>query len=130
VIGEAVIGALGGGLLRLAPEVLSFFDRQRDRDHELAMQTITLQAHAANPSLAKAGAVGGDLPPTAMSTLIDSIRDQYRATGTKIDWISILVRPATTYSVVALYLGMKACFIVAAYLGHASLAEFGEALQR
>jgi len=36
-IGSGVIGSLFGGLFRLAPEVLKFFDKQNDRKHELAM---------------------------------------------------------------------------------------------
>ena len=34
---EALIGSLIGGILRMAPEVLSFMDKKNERKHELAL---------------------------------------------------------------------------------------------
>jgi len=39
---ETLLGGLLGGVFRLAPEVLRWFDRKAERDHELAMQDKAL----------------------------------------------------------------------------------------
>ena len=39
---ETLLGGLLGGVFRLAPEVLKWFDRKAERDHELAMQDKAL----------------------------------------------------------------------------------------
>jgi hypothetical protein len=103
MIAEAAVGAIGGGLLRMAPEVLRFFDRQRDRDHELEMQRLVIENQKANPTFAKAGIVGDPAIGGAVDALATTIREQFKATGTKLDWISVLVRPATTYALVSIY---------------------------
>jgi hypothetical protein len=37
LLGGGVLGSLIGGIFRLAPEVIKFFDKKDERDHELAM---------------------------------------------------------------------------------------------
>lgn len=37
LIGGGVFGGLIGGLFRLAPEVLKYFDKKNERQHEMAM---------------------------------------------------------------------------------------------
>ena len=34
MIAESLLGGIFGGLLRLAPEVMKFFDRKNEREHE------------------------------------------------------------------------------------------------
>ena len=34
-IGSGILGSLFGGIFRLAPEILKFFDKKNERDHEL-----------------------------------------------------------------------------------------------
>ena len=40
---ETLLGGLLGGVFRLAPEVLKWFDRKSERGHELAMQDKALE---------------------------------------------------------------------------------------
>ena len=42
---EAFLGMLFGGLFRLTPEFLKFWDRQLERIHELRMQDKQLEFH-------------------------------------------------------------------------------------
>ena len=39
-IGSGILGSLFGGIFRLAPEILKFFDKKNERDHELKMFTL------------------------------------------------------------------------------------------
>jgi hypothetical protein len=103
-IAESLIGAALGGALRLAPEAIKFLDRERDRKHELAMQELALEFTKSEEYKAP------EFPqavPAGMDALLTSIRDQYRATGTRLDWVSVLVRPTTTYILLAIYAAVK-----------------------
>lgn len=96
--------------MRFVPEVLTFIDRNRDRRHELEMQRVMLEFQKANPNFGQASVLGGaePLPVNEMQNLSQQVRDQLKATGTKLDWVSVLVRPSTTYALVVLYLSVKA----------------------
>lgn len=37
VLSGGLLGSIFGGVFRLAPEVLKFFDKKNEREHELAM---------------------------------------------------------------------------------------------
>ena len=37
ILGGGIFGSLLGGIFRLAPEVLKYFDKKNERQHELAM---------------------------------------------------------------------------------------------
>lgn len=37
LLGGGIIGSLLGGVFRLVPEVLKYFDKKNDRQHELAI---------------------------------------------------------------------------------------------
>lgn len=107
---SAILGAVGGGLLRLAPEVIRFADRFLDRKHELRLQEIALQANRENPNLAKAMQAFGDdrVGSFEVSSLMQTIREQFTAsTSPWVNLISIFVRPTTTYALVALYIFAK-----------------------
>ena len=43
---ETLLGGVFGGLLRLAPEALKFFDQKNERKHELAMAWVTSSKNA------------------------------------------------------------------------------------
>jgi len=40
LVGGGLLGSIFGGLFRLAPEVLKFFDKKNERQHELSMFTL------------------------------------------------------------------------------------------
>lgn len=91
-----VIGMLIGGLFRLAPEGMKYFDRHLDRRHELAMQDKQIE-------FAKINEHRPDMMPELridMDTLARSVNQQMKAES---KW-SPYVRPVTTYVLLAVYI--------------------------
>ncbi|MGZ5080723.1 MAG: hypothetical protein ACXWG8_10300 [Usitatibacter sp.] len=118
MIGDAVIGGALGGGLRLLPELLAFIDRDRERQHEVKLQRVALgfermrqesqRMEIATPEY-HAAMTG------SMTALADTIREQFKATKNEaMNAVSILVRPATTYALVLLYLTVKLTYLVLA----------------
>lgn len=116
---ETVVGGLGGGLLRLAPEVIKLLDRKAERAHELALgsqqfELVKLQGHN-QLQLAERTEETRQLV-TALEALRDGIKTQGTQVGIKfVDAMSALVRPAVTYTVMGMWVAYKAALYVAAY---------------
>lgn len=109
LLGGGVVGGLIGGLFRLAPEVLKFFDKKSERAHELAMfdrQCELEQARGAQ-RLAEIGAVHGALVDTgvldAFSSAINQQSEMVKAAGGWAAKLSASVRPIITYWVLFLW---------------------------
>lgn len=114
---ESLIGALLGGLLRLAPELLKLFDRKAERDHEFRMQGLELeiarQQLAAGLRLAEA-----TLDLAALQTVGTALQGQAsmaRAGGRLVAAVSALVRPLITYWIVGLFSLHKGAVMLAAH---------------
>ncbi len=113
---EALLGGVFGGLLRLAPEALKFFDAKNERKHELAM----LEAEG---RIAKEKAEAAMRETEARMTIaeLDAIGEALKeqgstaqAAGKIVAGISALVRPFVTYLFVIAYATVKiAAFILA-----------------
>ena len=113
---EALLGGVFGGLLRLAPEALKFFDAKNERKHELAM----LEAEG---RIAKEKAEAAVRETEARMTIaeLDAIGEALKeqgstaqAAGKIVAGISALVRPFVTYLFVIAYATVKiAAFILA-----------------
>jgi hypothetical protein len=106
---ESTLGAIVGGVFRLAPEVVKAFDRKNERGHELLllqaeMQFATMRAEHemrkvdASLTVAELGAIGDALKEQGQTA---------RAAGTFVAGISALVRPLVTYWFVVLYSMVK-----------------------
>ncbi len=114
---ETLLGSIGGGLLRLAPEALKWLDRKNERAHELAMTNLSIEAdrERAKAQLsvenAKADAAWD---AGAMQALVEGIRAQSVPSGVKwVDAISSSVRPTITYAFFGLYATCRlAAFVV------------------
>lgn len=108
---ETLLGGTIGGLLRLAPEVLSIWDKKNERKHELALgdqqyRVAELQFNAQREI--KDLEVEQSQFVSAMAALKEGITAQATPTGIKwVDAISSLVRPAITAWVFALYSAVK-----------------------
>jgi hypothetical protein len=113
---EALLGGVFGGLLRLAPEALKFFDAKNERKHELAM----LEAEG---RIAKEKAEAAMRETEARMTIaeLDAIGEALKEQGTTaqaagkiVAGISALVRPFVTYLFVIAYATVKiAAFVLA-----------------
>ena len=111
---ETLFGGIIGGLFRLAPEVLKFFDRAGERKHELAllenqMRLIELRGKI---DMAKTEAEMVMAETDAISIAIDEQGKTARAAGRWVAAVSALVRPTVTYAFVIVYFLVK----FAAYL--------------
>lgn len=113
---ETLLGGVFGGLLRLAPEALKFFDAKNERKHELSM----LEAEG---RIAKEKAEAAMRETEARMTIaeLDAIGEALKeqgstaqAAGKIVAGISALVRPFVTYLFVIAYATVKiAAFILA-----------------
>lgn len=102
---ESLIGGVFGGLLRLAPEVLGFFDKKDARKHELSMMDKELavaqlkiegqmRVAESQADMARLESIGQALQGQASMA---------RDAGQWVAAISALVRPLVTYWFVFLY---------------------------
>lgn len=108
---ETLLGGLFGGLFRLAPEVLNFFDKDNERKHELAMQDKQLEFEKlrGTNALALQQEVSYGLGLDALSKAVES---QGKPTGIKwVDALTASVRPVLTYWFMAIYMLVKSTFI-------------------
>lgn len=104
---ETLLSALGGGVLRLAPELLKVLDAKNERAHELAMVKATVDADKARAGAALAQEQerhAATFDAGAMQTLVEAIKAQAQPSGVKwIDGLSSTVRPTITFSFFGLY---------------------------
>lgn len=113
---ETLLGGLFGGVLRLAPEAMKFFDRKNDRKHELAMVEaemrfaqvkgeIAMRQTEAQMTMAEVEAIGEAFKEQSATA---------QAAGKVVAAISALVRPFVTYLFVIAYAMVKiAAFMIA-----------------
>lgn len=115
---ETLLGGLLGGVFRLAPEVLKWFDRKSERGHELAMQDKALEFDRIRGAqkMAEIGAAADAAWNTgAIEALRDAVRTQGEKTGVRwADALSISVRPVITYWFMGLYCAAKTAAFVGA----------------
>lgn len=118
----SILSLLGGGLLRLAPELFAFLNKKADNDHELAMmdKQFQLEEMRGRNQLATTEMQTTSAEMVAMlGAQADALKSQMQLTGTKwVDALNFLVRPLTTYYVLLMYGAAKvAMFVVATQNG-------------
>lgn len=102
-----LLSMLGGGLMRLLPELISFFNKKTDNAHELAMldRQFELEKTRAQSRMEEIQ-VSGDYSQALalLDTQKEALRGQMQRTGIRIvDMLNFLVRPLTTYYMLILY---------------------------
>jgi hypothetical protein len=105
---ETLLGGLLGGIFRIIPEVLKFFDAKNERAHEVTMtdkQIEMEQVKGAQRSAEITAQEQATWNTGAIDTLKASIETQFRPSGVKwVDALSTLIRPAITIQwVILLY---------------------------
>ncbi len=103
ILGGGLLGSIFGGLFRLAPEVLKFFDKANERKHELKMfeQQCQLEQMRGAQKLQEIGAQhamavdAGVLD--ALKGAIDQQTEMVKAAGGWVASLSASVRPVVTY---------------------------------
>jgi hypothetical protein len=98
---------LGGGLMRLLPEVFALFKQHGDNQHELAMldKQIALEQTRSAMRQDEIRTQGqADLNLAEMSALSEALKGQMQLTNMWfIDALNFAVRPTTTYYLLAMY---------------------------
>lgn len=114
---ESLLGGIGGGLLRLAPELLKFFDRKAEREHEARMMGLEIQAAEKKLEYGfRTAELTVDMKHLdAIAEANKSQASMARSGGKIVSAISALVRPVVTYWFVALYSIMKIALLVLAW---------------
>jgi hypothetical protein len=133
-----ILSGLFGGLLRLAPELLKFFDSKNDRQHELAMQdkALEFQKLAGTQKISEIGMQGNidlaradlDSQTAQFAAYQAAFAEQAAAAtagGKLISAISALVRPAVTGTVFAMWCAFKLASLYVAITGGSGSAIQG-----
>ncbi|MBM3363443.1 MAG: hypothetical protein FJY42_12415 [Betaproteobacteria bacterium] len=114
-------------MFRLAPEVLKWFDRKAERDHELAMQDKALDFEKLRGAQ-RMEQLGAESDAAwnvgALEALKASVTAQAQRSGVKwVDALSASVRPVITYWFMALYCAAKSAAFAAAVTAGAGWGE-------
>lgn len=108
-VGTGFIGALLGGLFRLAPEVLKFFDKKDERFHELKMFTLQTDLEKLKGQFRMEERYL-DFSKTSLDAIGEAFKQQSEADSKSWKWvasISALVRPGIAWILFGLYTAVK-----------------------
>jgi hypothetical protein len=122
---ETLLGGLGGGLMRLAPELLKFFDRANERNHELAMANIEVQIAEKKIEfgMREVDAKVDIQTLEAIKSAMANQTEMVKLGGKFVAFMSALVRPAVTYFLFGMYAAVKAASMSLAHDQGASWRE-------
>lgn len=126
ILSGGLFGGLLGGIFRLAPEVLKFFDKKNEREHELAMfaRQCELEQLRGQQKLAEIGAqreAAVDVGVMdAFTAAINQQSEMAKAAGGWAASLSASVRPVVTYWIMALWSFIHLWFAIQAHNAGAS----------
>lgn len=104
-----LLSGLAGGLLRIAPEILKWLDRNADRAHEYRMTQLQIEVTKISGDY-RLREKDYEVEAGQLQAILAASRDQgqtARAAGKWVAAISALVRPMVTYWFVFLYSAVK-----------------------
>lgn len=113
VIGSGVLGSLFGGLFRLAPEILKFFDRKNEREHEYKMFGLQTDLEKLRGEF-RVEERYVDYSVAQMNAIQAANETDAKIAANSYKWVSALigsVRPMITYIIFLFYIIVKATFI-------------------
>lgn len=120
-IGGGIFGSLLGGIFRLIPEAVKYFDRKDERKHELAMfdrqcelektrgEIKLAEINAQRDATIDAGVI------QAMQSAVEQQSEMTKAAGGWVASLSASVRPIVTYWILGLWTFVHAWYAVAAW---------------
>jgi len=129
ILSGGILGSVFGGLFRMAPEVLKFFDKKNERQHELAMfkNQCDLEAQRGQMKLAEIGAqreAAMDVGVMdAFNNAITQQAEMVKAAGGWVASLSASVRPVVTYWVLFVWSFIHVWFAWNAWLAGAPATE-------
>lgn len=116
-IGSGIIGSLFGGLFRLAPEVLKFFDKKNERDHELRMFGLQTDLEKIRGEF-RVEERYVDHSVSQLEAIKEAFKEQSATAIASYKWVaalSALVRPMVTYVLFLLYVVYKLSILYVGY---------------
>jgi hypothetical protein len=134
LLSGGIFGSLLGGIFRLAPEVLKFFDKKNERTHELAMfqRQCDLEQIRGQQKLAEIGAARDAAIDVgvmdAFNSAINQQAEMAKAAGGWAAALSASVRPVVTYWVILLWSFVHLWFAWNAWLQGAAPREVFETM--
>jgi hypothetical protein len=129
LLGGGIIGSLLGGVFRLVPEAIKYFDKKNERQHELAMfdKQCELEKVRGQIRLEEIGAqrdMAIDVGVMdAFKAAIDQQTEMVKAAGGWVASLSASVRPVMTYYLLLLYGVAKTAAIILAYYAGQPMLE-------
>jgi len=103
LLSGGILGSIFGGVFRLAPEVLKFFDKKNEREHELAMfkhqcelETLRGQQKLAEIGANREAAVDVGVMDAFNNAIVQQV-EMVKAAGGWVASLSASVRPVVTY---------------------------------
>ncbi len=134
LLSGGIFGSLLGGIFRLAPEVLKFFDKKNERNHELLMfqRQCDLEQIRGQQKLAEIGAARDAAIDVgvmdAFNSAINQQAEMAKAAGGWAASLSASVRPVVTYWVILLWSFVHLWFAWNAWLQGAAPREVFETM--
>jgi hypothetical protein len=125
---SGLLGSLFGGLFRLAPEVLKFWDRKDDRKHELEMFRLQTELEKIRGSN-KLEEKYIDYSISQTNAIAHAFKSQSEEARKSYRWVaalSALVRPVVTYVLFGMYVVFKIFLISHAIESGASWLEIAK----
>lgn len=122
---SGILGSIFGGIFRLAPEVLKFWDRKDDRKHELSMYSlqIDLEKTRGQVKLDEKYIDYGIANTQAIQSAFESQAKEASASYKWVAALSALVRPMVTYVLFGMYVAFKVIVILHAISSGANWLE-------
>lgn len=114
ILSGGLFGSIFGGLFRLAPEVLKFFDKKNERAHELSMFTLQTDLEKMRGQF-KMEEKYVDHGVAQLDAIQEAFKEQSKTASSSYKWVaaaSALVRPGVTYILFGLYVATKITAIV------------------
>lgn len=111
--GSGVLGSLFGGLFRLAPEILKYFDRKNERLHEAKMFQMQTDLEKVKGDYRMEERYV-DFSVAQMKAIEAANEAEGKIASQSYKWVSAavaLVRPSITYIIFLFYIIVKATFI-------------------
>lgn len=129
ILSGGILGSVLGGVFRLAPEVLKYFDKKNERQHELSMfarqcelETLRGQQKLAEIGAQREAAVDVGVMD-AFNAAINQQAEMVKAAGGWAASLSASVRPVMTYYLLVMYGAAKTAAMVLAYYHGQALTE-------
>ena len=107
--GSGLLGSIFGGLFRLAPEILKFFDKKYERTHELDMFKIQTDLEKMRGEFRMEDRYV-DHSVAQLDAISEAFKQQGKEASASYKWVSAasaLVRPSVTYILFGFYIVFK-----------------------